>query len=55
MQLDQRDYWLPSAVGLKPSFWLDLKGLSPARPHKQEDLLHVLDLLEMIPSLDLPL
>lgn len=55
MQLDQRDYWLPSAVGLTPSFWLDLKGLSPARPHKQEDLLHVLDLLEMIPSLDLPL
>ena len=29
MQLDQRDYGLPSAVGLKPSFWLDLKGLSP--------------------------
>ena len=29
MQFDQTDYGLPSAVGLKPSFWLDLKGLSP--------------------------
>lgn len=51
MHPDQIGYWLPPAVGLNPGCQLDKDLNSPTYPHKQEGLLHLSNVLEVIHSL----